>query len=114
MRSFRFKELDFQKDEVTGTYATPPTPKQASQKFKVVLPDSPEARSQLIDKLHKKNIDFQFKQALISDWMQTVLMMVLLPLGFLVIFYIFFIRQAQKKADAQKEIRRAMSERRKS
>jgi len=90
-----FKDLDFQKDEVSGTYSSPPTALQKNQKFKVVLPDSQEARSQLIDKLHKKGIDFQFKQALISDWLQTVLVMVLLPLGFLVIFYIFFIRQAQ-------------------
>jgi cell division protease FtsH len=91
-----FKDLSFQKDEVQGKYASPaPTPKQEGQSFSVVLPDSQEARSVLIDKLHKKGITFDFKRAWLSDGMQTVLIMVLLPVGFLVIFYIFFIRQAQ-------------------
>jgi len=90
-----FSKLDFQKDEVTGTLSNAATPLHEKEKFSVVLPDSQEARNALIERLHKKNINFEYKRPILSDWMQTVAMMVLLPLGFLVIFYIFFIRQAQ-------------------
>ena len=89
------KELAFQRDEVTGKYISAPTPKQENGSWSVVLPDSEHARSMLYDKLHQKKIDYKFTRPFLSDWMQTVMMMVLLPLGFLVIFYIFFIRQAQ-------------------
>lgn len=90
-----FKELSFQKDEVSGSYFVPPTPKQEGGKFTTILPDSQEARSLLIDRLHKKNIGIEIKHPLFNDGMMTIIMMVVLPVGFLVIFYIFFIRQAQ-------------------
>ena len=61
----------------------------------VVLPDAPESRSKLYDLLHTKQIAFEFKHPFLSEGMQTLLTMVLLPVGFIAMFWIFFIRQAQ-------------------
>ncbi len=90
--------LAFEKDVLTGRYTNVEKgamPGKEGQQFNSVLPDSGEARSKLIDKLHEKGIPFEFRKPFLSDWMQTVLSMVLLPVMFIAIFWIFFIRQAQ-------------------
>lgn len=89
-------KLAIQKDQLTGTYApgNSPTPAQEGQ-FNVILPDSESARAKLYDKLHEKGIDYKFNPPILADWMQNLIMVVALPLVFIVIFWLFFIRQAQ-------------------
>jgi cell division protease FtsH len=90
------KDVVFQKGELIAQLRPPREglPAEPSA-ITVVLPDSPEALSNLYDQLHKKGIDFEFRRPILSDWMQTVLSMVLIPVLFFTMFWLFFIRQAQ-------------------
>ena len=92
-------KVTFQKDQLIGQYSSktnPGTiPGHENSQFIVQLPDSPEARSKLIDMLHAKGVQFEFKPPFLSEWLQTILSMFLLPLLFLGLFWVFFIRQAQ-------------------
>ncbi len=89
-------KLAFEKDTLTGQYTrNAPVPTKVNTGFSVVLPDSSEARGELVKMLNEHKIDFEFKRPFLSDWMQTLLSMILLPVMFIAIFYIFFIRQAQ-------------------
>ena len=85
-------KITFQKDELVGQYRTPTN---EGAQFSVVLPDSSEARARLVSLLHEKGIRFEFKRAFLSDWMQTILSMVLVPIVFFTVFWLLFIRQAQ-------------------
>ena len=89
------EKLVFTKDELTvqlrqGKDAIPEA-KTAS----VVLPDAPESRSKLYDLLHTNRIAFEFKHPFLSEGIQTLLTMILLPVGFIALFWLFFLRQAQ-------------------
>jgi len=86
--------LAFEKDTLTGEY-TSALPNKREKQFNVVLPDASEARSDLVKQLAAKGINFEYKRSFLSDWMQTIISMVLLPIMFIAIFWIFFIRQAQ-------------------
>ncbi len=85
----------FQKDELIGQYRNAPGSNGENKQFSVVLPDSQEARASLGEKLHQQSINFEYKRPILSDGMQTLLTMVLLPVVFLTIFWLFFVRQAQ-------------------
>jgi cell division protease FtsH len=82
------------KDTLTLAYREAPTPNGAKEET-VVLPDSQEARKELYDKLQAAGVNFEFKPPLLSDFMQTVISVAIFPLGFFLLFYLFFIRQAQ-------------------
>src|SRR5581483_11336090 len=88
------RNLAFEKDILTGEY-TSALPNKQDKQFNVVLPDASEARSDLVKQLAAKGINFEYKRSFLSDWMQTIISMVLLPIMFIAIFWIFFIRQAQ-------------------
>ncbi len=89
-------KIQFNKDDLVGQYRATGGGSQAeAHNFSSVLPDSQESRSQLYDTLHKQHINFEFKRAFLNDFMQTILTMVLLPVMFFAIFWLFFIRQAQ-------------------
>lgn len=89
--------ITFQKDEVTGKFAanTKDANLSGAGQFSVILPDSSEARSELLKLLNSKNVQFEFHRPLLSDWMQTLLSIFLLPIAFIVMVYLFFLRQAQ-------------------
>ncbi len=106
------ENLVFEKDVLTGQYsANAPTPNKNHTAFSVVLPDSSESRSKLVDKLEANKISFEFKHPFLSDWMQTLLSMILLPVMFIAIFYIFFIRQAQSGGNQALNFGRARARR---
>ncbi len=91
------EKISCQKDELVGQYrsASGTDAVNENRSFSVVLPDASESRSQLYAKLHEKGVAFEFKHPFLSDWVQTLLTMVMLPVGFLIIFWLFFLRQAQ-------------------
>jgi len=88
------REGQFQKDVFTGKYIQKP-PGVQSEDFMARLPASPEAQDSLIQLLAKYKVPFEFKPPILSDWMQGLLFSVMLPLAFIAIFWIIFLRQAQ-------------------
>ena len=89
------KEVKLEKDTLSGTYSSKSTPGNDAKQFNVVLPDSSESRSQLYAALHKQNIPFEFKKPILSDWLQTLISMIILPIVFFAVLWMLFIRQAQ-------------------
>ena len=93
----KLDKLVFTKDELQVTLrpgkdaAALPEAKIAT----VVLPDATESRSKLHDLLHARGIAFEFKHPFMSEGIQTLLTLVLLPVGFIALFWVFFLRQAQ-------------------
>ncbi|MDE2126307.1 MAG: ATP-dependent zinc metalloprotease FtsH [Armatimonadetes bacterium] len=90
-------QITFEKDQATGTFRNTEQviPGDEHAQFEVNLPDSPEARSKLIDLLQANSVTFQFKQSLLSDWLQGMFSMILLPVIFIAIFWILLMRQSQ-------------------
>ena len=89
------KDIKIVKDTLTGTYSDKATPGSENKQFSVVLPDASESRRDLYTLLHAKNIQYEFRPPIISDGLQTVITMFLLPLVFFAILWMLFIRQAQ-------------------
>ena len=104
------QKIAFQKDEVLGQYKEN-TKAGAENQFIVVLPDSSEARGKLVQQLLDKGVMFEFKRPFLSDWVQTLLSMLLLPVIFVVFFYLFFIRQAQSGGNQALNFGRARAKR---
>src|SRR5262249_6248629 len=88
------KRGQIEKNVFRGEWTKRPVEAQ-SDEFVVNLPPDPQAQSQLIAKLLEKHVPFEFKQPLLSDWMQGLIFSVMLPLAFIAVFWIIFIRQAQ-------------------
>jgi len=90
-------KLVFTKDElqVTLRRGKDSVPGPDVKTATVVLPDAPESRSQLYTLLHTNKIGFEFKHPFLSEGIQTLLTLVLLPVGFIALFWVFFLRQAQ-------------------
>ena len=63
--------------------------------FTVNLPDSPEARKDLEAALLVHSVPFEYKQPFMSETMQTFLFSMIVPLGILLLLWMFFMRQAQ-------------------
>ena len=82
---------DFDKDTFTGHLT------KGNQAFSVYLgPDNPTQRQYLADQLHTHGVQsFTYARPPISDAMSAILSMVVLPLGVLFFFWMFFLRQAQ-------------------
>ncbi len=105
-------KIQIQKDEIYGTLKQAgPLPGSESQQFTVVMPDAPEARSQLYVLLQQKGIAFEFTKPFFSDVFQTVLSMLLVPVMFVVFFYLFFVRQAQSGGNQALNFGRARAKR---
>ncbi len=88
------KDGHFKKDVFEGEYLKKP-PTATTEDFTVNLPASPEAQHALYDKLSAKNVKYDFVHPWLSDSMQALLFSVMLPLAFIAVFWIIFIRQAQ-------------------
>jgi cell division protease FtsH len=102
-------KVTVQKDDIVVTMRAP-TPAQAREQT-IHLPDASQSRAELYDALKKNHIQFDFKPPILSDFMQTVLSMLLFPLGFFVIFYLLFIRQAQSGGNQALNFGRAKARR---
>ncbi|HXG23466.1 MAG TPA: ATP-dependent zinc metalloprotease FtsH, partial [Chthonomonadales bacterium] len=85
----------FEKDTFVGEYLKPPPDRPQVERFTVRLPSSPEALAELNRLLLERRVPFEYKPPLISDWMQGLIFSLMLPLAFIAILWIFFIRQAQ-------------------
>jgi len=80
----------FKKDTFEGVYA------KTQRAFVVNLPqDNPFAISSLMDSMESQNIDFQNDVPPLSDAALATILSVVLPIGALVLFWMFFLRQAQ-------------------
>jgi len=80
----------FNKDTFDGQYLKSKTP------FTVILPqDNPFAISNLMDSMVKQNVSFENKNPPMSDAAVQTIFAVALPIGALVLFWMFFLRQAQ-------------------
>ena len=88
------KEIKVDKDSLTGTLSGT-LPGSEGKQFNVILPDSSESRHDLYAALHNKKISMEVRRPMISEGMQTVLTMFMLPLVFFAILWMLFIRQAQ-------------------
>ncbi len=105
-------KVQIQKDEIYGSLKqTGSIPGNDNLQFTVVMPDAPEARSQLYTLLQQKNISFEFTKPFFSDVFQTVLSMLLVPVMFVVFFYLFFVRQAQSGGNQALNFGRARAKR---
>ncbi len=62
--------------------------------FTVILPDVPDARAELIKRLEKKRVTFEFRRSPWSDMLQSILPM-LLPMVVIILFWVFLLRQMQ-------------------
>src|SRR5437870_8550690 len=88
------KKGEIHKDMFKGEYNHKPVA-QSSEEFTVQLPDSSESKNDLIKLLHLHKVPTEIVRPLLSDWMQGLLFSVMLPLVFIAVFWIIFIRQAQ-------------------
>ena len=104
------EKVVFQKDDLIGTFNMKNDALNEGQ-FSVVLPDTSEARSKLAALLYDKKVRFEYKKAPISEWMQTLLSMVLIPIMFIGIFWLLFIRQAQSGGNQALNFGRARAKR---
>ena len=89
------KDVSLTKDELTGMYANAPTPLQFDKSFSVLLPPSDQAYSTLVQRLENAHVKFGVKKPFLNDGLQSILMVLFLPIAFLLLFYFFFLRQAQ-------------------
>ena len=94
IETHQVKEGEIHKDVFKGKYFKKPVA-ASSDEFTVRLPSSPEAQSKLIDLLAANQVQTAINTPFLSDWMQGLLFSVMLPLIFIAVFWIFFIRQAQ-------------------
>ncbi len=90
----QIKDGEIHKDLFKGTYLKRPAA-ATTDEITVQLPDSSEAKAQLINLLKEHGVSAGINKPLLSDWMQGLLFSVMLPLIFIAVFWIFFIRQAQ-------------------
>jgi cell division protease FtsH len=78
------------KDTFDGTYM------KTGLEFTVNLPqDNPYATTELMDMMAKQNVIFDNYHAPISDAALTMILSVVIPIGALIVFWMFFLRQAQ-------------------
>jgi cell division protease FtsH len=88
----------FQKDTFEGEYGGPNAGEAAGKKFTVNLPDAQQARAELTGPnglLVQNGVIFDIAKQPISEYVLGLLLSLLLPLGLLVVFWMFFLRQAQ-------------------
>ncbi len=89
------KKIVFHKEELAGQYSEAATTAGVQKTFTVSLPDSSEARGRLDALLDQQSINYEYKRAFLSDWMQTLLSMLVFPAILLGLLWILFLRQAQ-------------------
>jgi cell division protease FtsH len=83
------------KDRFEGEYLPPRPVTATTDEFTVLLPESSETRNTLTQLLLEHHVPFEVRAPILSDWMQGLLFSVMLPLVFIAVFWIIFIRQAQ-------------------
>lgn len=89
------KKIVVYKEELIGNYAESASIRTGGKQFSVVLPDAGEARSALYKVLDDKGVDYGFKKAILADWVQTLLSMLVFPAILLALLWVLFMRQAQ-------------------
>lgn len=89
------KKIVVYKEELIGTYADSAVTRTGGKQFSVTLPDAEQARGSLYSLLYEKGVDYGFKKALIADWMQSLLSMLIFPAILLGMLWLLFMRQAQ-------------------
>ena len=94
VREDQIKEGEIHKDTFKGTYLNKPVAAN-SETFTVRLPDSSEEKARFIALLDEHKVNTEIVTPILSDWMQGLLFSVMLPLVFIAVFWIIFIRQAQ-------------------
>ncbi len=86
--------VEIKKDIVTGEYNKKPANVNSKQ-FVVNLPASSESLQDLTVRLYNKQVRMEVKPPIISDMMQSIIFSIMLPVGLIAVFWIFFVRQAQ-------------------
>lgn len=84
-----------QKDDAVLTFRPGATAAGSDKVVAAMLPDSSESRNALLTKLMANEIKVEYKHPMLNEFMQTLLTMLLFPVGLIALFYLFFIRQAQ-------------------
>ena len=84
-----------QKDDAVLTFRPGATAAGSDKTLVAMLPDSSESRNELLTKLMAKKVKVEYKHPMLNEFMQTLLTMLLFPIGLIALFYLFFIRQAQ-------------------
>jgi cell division protease FtsH len=104
-------KIQIQKDEITGTLKAINSLPNSESQFTVVLPDAQEARSQLYSLLQQHGVPFEFTHPFMSEMVQTILSMLLVPVMFVAFVYLFFVRQAQSGGNQALNFGRARAKR---
>ncbi len=102
-------EGEFQKDKFQGKLAR--AGGEAGGTFVVNLPDSQFARSNLFDLLNANGVKFTFAQPPIPEIVLNTLLAFVLPVALIVVFYLFFLRQAQAGGNQALNFGRARAKR---
>jgi len=92
VKNHHVAEGTFKKDVFDGKLL--PAGAESGKRFVVNLPDSQQARANLIELLSSTGTKFKIDKPPVSDFVLSALTM-LLPLGLIVVFWLFFLRQAQ-------------------
>jgi len=98
------------KDRFEGEYMPQRPVMATSDEFTVVLPSSSEAQADLYKILTTARVPFEFKPPILSDWMQGLIFSIMLPLAFIAVIWIIFIRQAQSGGNQALSFGRSTSE----
>lgn len=102
-------EGEFQKDRFIGKMANAGS--EAGGRFYVTLPDSQFARSNLVDLLSANGVSFKVAQQPVPEIVINTLLAFVLPIGLIVVFYLFFLRQAQAGGNQALNFGRARAKR---
>ncbi len=102
-------EGKFQKDKFQGKLAN--AGGEAGGAFVVNLPDASQARANLIELLNANSIKYEFAQPPIPEIVLNTLLAFVLPVALIVVFYLFFLRQAQAGGNQALNFGRARAKR---
>jgi len=104
------KRGEWHKDQFIGWYLSKP-PSAKGERFIVDLPTSSESLQQLETTLRAKQVPFRYVKPILSEGMQGLLISIALPIGALLLLYLFFVRQAQSGGNQALNFGRARAKR---
>jgi cell division protease FtsH len=103
----------FSKDKFEGHYAeNAPGKTTNNRKFTVVVPaETSQGRADLYTLLNEKKVQYEIAPAGYSEVAMSIVFSLLLPLGIFVVFWLFFLRQAQSGGNQALNFGRAKARR---
>ncbi|HSV74505.1 MAG TPA: ATP-dependent zinc metalloprotease FtsH [Chthonomonadales bacterium] len=104
------KRGEWHRHRFIGWYLSRP-PSARGERFMVELPTSSGSLQELEETLRAKQVPFRFVKPVLSEGMQGLLISIALPIGLLLLLYLFFVRQAQSGGNQALSFGRARAKR---